>query len=345
LGALGAVLRSTALLKALKKKHPFSRLVWVTESPAQNLLLENPLIDEVLLASEVALHPLTSLTYSHAYSIDKSLKAHRLVQEFNTDKILGFRCDPISGGVLPASESARELWEIGLSDEKKFFKNSKTETQLIHEALELGPFLREEYLLRLSPTEQMVGQDRRRKWKDNRDQILIGMNVGCSSTIPYKKLSEDAQRKFIDRVKELWGSRVQIVLLGGREDLDLANRIAKERDVILSPMNLGLRDGISSLFACDIVVTGDSLGLHLGVALNKWVVAWFGPTCAHEIDLYDRGVKILSQVPCSPCWKRVCDRSIMCYDQVPLSDLIDGVEKGVKWKSLSSKQPFQETCS
>ena len=73
-----------------------------------------------------------------------------------------------------------------------------------------------------------------------------------------------------------------------------------------------------SVAACDMVISGDSLGLHMGIAMKKWCVAWFGPTCDQEIELYDRGVKVLANAPCSPCWKRVCDRKPMCYDLVDL---------------------------
>src|SRR5690606_25344124 len=121
--------------------------------------------------------------------------------------------------------------------------------------------------------------------------------------------------------------------------------IAKDLDVIISPMDRGLRDGMVSLAACDLIVTGDSLGLHMGVAFKKWVVAWFGPTCAHEIDLYERGVKVMASVSCSPCWKRQCNQPIMCYDQVPVQELLSGIEEGVKWKFSSSRPPSLEICS
>jgi heptosyltransferase-2 len=83
-----------------------------------------------------------------------------------------------------------------------------------------------------------------------------------------------------------------------------------------------------SMDACDVVVSGDSLGMHMAIALKKWTVAWFGPTCAHEIDLYDRGVHVLTAAPCSPCWKRSCNRTPMCYDRVSTTDIIQGVRAG-----------------
>src|SRR5690606_3919172 len=107
-----------------------------------------------------------------------------------------------------------------------------------------------------------------------------------------------------------------IVLLGGREDREDHVEIARQTSVILSPTDRGLRDGLISMGACDLVFSGDSLGLHMAIALRKWVVAWFGPTCEQEIDLYGRGVKLRTKAHCSPCWKRDCQQPVMCYDQV-----------------------------
>ncbi|NUM75056.1 hypothetical protein HUU40_11905, partial [candidate division KSB1 bacterium] len=66
-------------------------------------------------------------------------------------------------------------------------------------------------------------------------------------------------------------------------------------------------EGIVLENLADIVVSGDSLGMHIAIGLKKYVVAWFGLSCAAEIDLYDRGVKIIRDLPCAPCWKKVCD--------------------------------------
>ena len=70
--------------------------------------------------------------------------------------------------------------------------------------------------------------------------------------------------------------------------------------------------------------------MHMAIALKKWTVAWFGPTCAHEIDLYDRGYKALSKVACSPCWKRSCNKPEMCYDYVDFSEVVSGVKEGIE---------------
>ena len=59
-----------------------------------------------------------------------------------------------------------------------------------------------------------------------------------------------------------------------------------------------------------VVVTSDTLGMHLAIALKKKIVALFGPTCPQEIDLYDRGVKLFTSAPCAPCYKQTCPDAV-----------------------------------
>jgi heptosyltransferase-2 len=42
------------------------------------------------------------------------------------------------------------------------------------------------------------------------------------------------------------------------------------------------------IHSCRVVVSTDSLGLHLGLAMDKWVVGLFGPTDPSEIHGYGR---------------------------------------------------------
>lgn len=321
LEALGAVLRSTALLPAIKRRFPGSHVTWVTQAPAQALLEGNPFVDRLLTTTSDDLLILSALEFDCAFVVDKSLKAAGVLRATRADLIFGFRAEPGTGAILPATPAAQELWEIGLDDRLKFFENRKAETQLACEALELGPWRRDEYVLRLSAPERAASAARRARLAPA-GEAVIGINTGCSAQIPYKKLTVEAHRELVTRLSRRSGIRV--ALLGGAEDRERNERIGYGLDVAHTPFDRGLRDGLISVEACDVVVSGDSLGLHMAIALRKQVVAWFGPTCEQEIDLYGRGAKVLTKAPCSPCWKRSCARETMCYDLVSIEDVAAG---------------------
>lgn len=326
LGALGAVVRSTSLLRAMKRKYPSSMITWVTDAPAHHLLKNHPAIDRVLTTSEADLLQLSSLDFEIGFVVDKSLKACGVVSRTKVDQLFGFKVQGRNGAIVPATKAATELWELGLDDHKKFFVNQKPETQLMVEALEIGPYRRDEYWLPLTATEEKSAYSRRSEWLSlNNRQIIIGLNTGCSNVIAAKKWTVEYHRQVIARIlKEL--PQAEIVLLGGPEDTERNQRISQGLPVISSATESGLRDGLVSVAACDVIVTGDSLGMHMAISQKKQVIAWFGPTCAHEIDIYDRGFKLLAQSPCSPCWKRTCEKSIMCYDQVSLEEVLNALK-------------------
>lgn len=334
LGALGAVVRSTSLLRAMKRKFPSSMITWVTDAPAHHLLKNHPGIDRVLTTSPADLLALSSLEFEVAFVIDKSLKASGVLKHTTVDKVYGFTTLARNGAIVPATPAAQELWELGLDNDKKFFENKKPETQLLTEALELGPYQRDEYWLPLTPEEETEKQARKNHWLNKEHKnFVIGLNTGCSDVIAYKKLSVEFQRQIILKI-ETEIPQAQVVLLGGPEDTVRNREIGLGLDVVSSATDSGLRDGLISVAACDVVLTGDSLGMHMAISQKVPTVAWFGPTCAHEIDLYDRGAAILSKSSCSPCWKRSCDRPVMCYDQVSLEEVLHAL-KSCRSNSLS----------
>lgn len=344
LGAIGAVLRTTSILKAMKRKFPGSHITWVTDPPSDQLLKNHPLIDRVLTTRPEDLLSLSVLEFDVAFVIDKSLKANGVLKQTHCGQVFGFRAEPPHGAILPATSAAQELWSLGLDNHKKFFLNQKAETQLLIEALELGRFQRDEYDLPLCADEEKEVKRRHKLWQNNQP-LVLGVNTGCSSVIAYKKLSVEFQRQIIQTIKKQFA--VSVVLLGGPEDSGRNLQIGEGLEVIQSSTTSGLRDGLVSVAACDVVLTGDSLGMHMAVSQKKYVVAWFGPTCAQEIELYGRGEKILSKASCAPCWKRLCDQPRMCYDQVSLNEVLEALKRGFSQcqQTSLSKQPFSEICS
>jgi len=304
----------------------------------------HPLLDRVLTTGAEDLLALSSLEFDVTFMVDKSLKAAGVIRNVPSDQLFGFKVDPRGGAILPATAAASELWQLGLDNQQKFFVNQKAETQLMMEALELGPFARDEYFLPLTSAEKIESEKRRQEWRGPHS-FVIGINTGCSPTIPYKKLSTNFQRELVAEIQKHWN--VGIVLLGGPEDSERNQHIGEGLSVIQSETKSGLRDGLVSVAACDMVITGDSLGMHMAISQKKYVVAWFGPTCAQEIDLYDRGEKILTKAACAPCWKRLCHQNTMCYDQVSLSEIIAAIKRGFdQCQQISlSKQPSSEICS
>ena len=94
--------------------------------------------------------------------------------------------------------------------------------------------------------------------------------------------------------------------------------------------------GLNSLYeyidwinSCRMIVTSDSLGLHLCLALNKDVIALFGPTSAREVHMYSCGTALLSDAPydCMPCCKPVCSKKKQCMEYIAPERVYEHVKK------------------
>ncbi len=64
--------------------------------------------------------------------------------------------------------------------------------------------------------------------------------------------------------------------------------------------------------SCKIIVSNDSLGMHLGIALKKHVLALFGPTAYKEVQFYGKGKALIpNNLPeCMPCFKGKCEKEL-----------------------------------
>lgn len=338
LGALGAVLRATSILKPIRRKYSNARITWITDSPGHKLLEGNPMIDRVLISKPEDLLEAKSEEFDIAFCIDKSRKAVGIMESLSVDAQFGFSTDSY-GKIIPSNQEARELWEVGLDDNKKFFVNEKPETQLMTEALSLD-YQRDPYILFLSPDEMDLSFQRRSSWSDYGTRKIVGINTGCSNFLPYKKLSIEKNVELIKAIHKNFD--VAVVLLGGPEDTERNHKIASLCDAIPSPTTKGIRDGLSSVSACDLIFSGDSLGMHMSIALRKKTIAWFGSTCSHEIDLFDRGEKILAKVPCGPCWKRKCEEEKMCNENVSLKSILQAVSRQLGYEPSQTFNSVEE---
>ena len=86
---------------------------------------------------------------------------------------------------------------------------------------------------------------------------------------------------------------------------------------------------INWINSCRILVTNDSLGMHLAIALKKKLVALFGPSSHKEVYLYNRGIILIpeSSYTCIPCLKRECSQKTNCMEFIKPRKVAQAVKK------------------
>ena len=93
-----------------------------------------------------------------------------------------------------------------------------------------------------------------------------------------------------------------------------------------------IEEYIEWINSCQLLLTNDSLGLHIALALKKKVVALFGPTAHREVYLYGRGVAVLPEgnYQCLPCLLSKCSQNIFCMDNISIQQVFSAIEKLLK---------------
>jgi heptosyltransferase-2 len=328
LDALGAVLMTTALLPAVKRRDPASTVHWMTLPSAMPLLENNPLIDRVWPYDFETVTILQSIRYHRLYSVDKSPRSNALAMMVPAGEKLGFGLDR-NGAIVPFNREAEYAYRLGLDDRLKFKENRVTGVRFLAQALKLD-YRQDEYILEMTDDEKGLAREFRRKNRISDGDTVIGFNTGCSDLFPNKKMTVDQHLWLIKRMRKAM-PKARLVLLGGRAETERNREIAKRAGpfVISSPTEEGLRRGIVYLQACDLVVTGDTSAMHMAIALKKWVVAWFGLSCSSEIELFGRGEKIVSKLECAPCWKKACDH-LSCVKQLDMGAVLAAALRGCR---------------
>ncbi len=80
--------------------------------------------------------------------------------------------------------------------------------------------------------------------------------------------------------------------------------------------------------SCRTLVTSDSLGLHIAMALRKSVVVLYGPTNANETYLYGRGVGLYpTGYDCLPCFSPTCHQPVHCLKTIQPEQVAEAVRK------------------
>lgn len=324
LDAPGDVLRTTSILGALKEKYPGSHITWVTRKEAAPFFENNGLVDRVLEYSAKTLVLLGAEEFDLVINPDAATDGALAAEVAGAKEKAGFGYDK-RGYVYPFNERAERWFNMGLFDDLKK-TNTLTYQRLIldmvgldAEALTPAGY---ETVLRLSDDERLFADDWARSVRLGSGGgvgkgPVIGLNTGAGGRWPLKKWTLKGYSKLIEMVGSgLPGARV--VLYGGPEERERNKRLAAEHGglVLDTGTENTLREFSSLVGLCDIMVTGDTMAMHVAIALGKKVVVLFGPTSHAEIELYGRGVKVYADMVCLCCYARECELKPNCMELI-----------------------------
>ena len=184
------------------------------------------------------------------------------------------------------------------------------------------------------PSPQIILREEDRKWADQalKDlgilgvKSLIGMNPGATYGLA-KCWYPERFGELGKRLSEKW--EVSILLFGKEEERPIVQEIL--RHLGAKGIDLTGKTGLLQLAAllerCHLLVTNDTGTMHVATAVGTPVVALFGSTDPLTTGPWGNGhVVVRKEIPCSPCWKRICPTDHQCMELITVDEVEEVVD-------------------
>jgi len=323
LDAVGDVLRTTSILPALREKYPGSRITWITKGPSLPLFFNNPCVERVFDLADAGL-VLGTDEFDLVINLDASPLSSRLAAMARGGEKLGYLYSE-KGNVHPANAEALEWFLLGIFDDLKK-ENRKTYQAIALEICGLPPGSDKRPILVLGEEEGRLALDFARK-SGLKGSPVFGFNTGAGGRWEHKKWTMEGYLNLARLLKKEFPD-CAILLYGGPEERERNARLKESfPEFIDTGTGNSLREFSSLIGLCDLLVTGDTLAMHIAIALKKKLVVLFGPTSAPEIELYGSGEKLVPDVPCVSCYRASCDVSPTCMEGIRPEEVYRAVKR------------------
>jgi len=315
LDAIGDVLRTTCLLPVIANKWPGMGITWITRPESVPLLENNPFITEIVPYDTDALVHLSSRTFDRVINLDAGKISSGMATIAEAKEKIGYVLHK-DGYVKGTNEAAEEWLRMGVFDDLKK-ANQRSYQGIMCSILGLSN-KGMKYVLELTEAEKAEGGRHLLRIGLNSDKPIIGIHTGGGGRWRLKQWDEKNFLALISELGHELGGIAQILLFGGPLERELNRWImAKSNGLVFDAgCKNEIRHFASLVNCCSIVLSGDSLAMHIALAMKRRTVVLFGPTSNTEIELFGLGEKVIPDLDCLSCYKKECDFVPNCMDSI-----------------------------
>ena len=338
LGALGDVVRTTSLLPGLKRLDPATELTWITSAGAVPLVSHHPDVRVVRTAEETG--SWREEAWDWVISLDDGRVACHLASQLRSSQLSGaYRA---ADGSLRYTPDLAEWFGMGLlrPDElgglaeanRLKLANARTYGRILYDGLGLeGPV--ERPAVQLPPAARreaarLAGELRHAGTGGAEGRALVALNTGAGGRWKYKSWGEEQSAAMAARLHDELD--VSVAVTGGVDEAVRNARIvalAARPGVVAAPVLSDLLVFTALLGECDLVVSSDSLAMHLAISQGVRTLVFFGPTSDAEIDLFDRGEKVVTPLECRRCYLSDCDVRPHCMASITVERMFEAAAR------------------
>ncbi len=336
LRAVGDVVLSTIVLENLRAAFPKSRIDFLTESANKEIVLSNPVLNQVIVLEKSRLSALPFFK-----RLFPSLRLLRNVRNQQYDYVFDFFGNPRSAFITWISAAkVRVGYDYRI---RRFAYNVVVPSRAdkVHEA---DWHLDALSALNLPVSSRKLDVSIGRGSKNFAETFWAQANLGGQRTValcfsggwPAKRWPLDRFAHLADRLQEIYDARILILWGPGEKERALElQALASKTTVLIPESNLAQLAAI--LEKADMLVTTDSGPMHIAAAMSTPCVALFGPTNAKLQGPFGEmhEVVLKTGLECLGCNRLDCSHPA-CMTGLTVSDVLAAVERCVAKNDLFS---------
>lgn len=318
LSSLGDIVHALPAFQALRRRFPAARITWIAEPSGAALLALFPGIDQVL-AFDLKSRPGLAAKAGYLARFVRSWRGQ-------FDALFDFQ------GLIKSSLLAFLLGGTRLGFHRR---NAREPLAALLYSRRAAPFpeqrhviLKNLHLLTLAGIVTTEVEYPQRQWQPSAELagILAASRLGAGGWIvlnvggnwPSKLLSES---QWLRIARGLGGERPLVVLWGNEREKSLAESIARQSDARIAPF-MGFADLIYFISRAWLVISGDTLALHLADMTRTPAVGVFGPSSPlRNGPLFPGSCTVQHPLACSFCYRRRCD-TMACMRDIKIEDIM-----------------------
>jgi heptosyltransferase I len=323
LSAIGDVLVTTPVTRAIRKRYPDAHVTWLVEPKAADILSGNPYVDEVLVFRRPrgpAIVPavLRLMPHLHRRRFDWALDFQGLLRSAVVARLSGARrvagLLPTREGcrlfydqtvlVPPDEESARQrclslLRVLGIesTDRRLVLEVREPELDAAAQALKAAGLRRRERYACLVP-----GTTWKQKHWPEEHWARLCRELSSRLGVTPVWLGGPGERSLVARLREA----------GGTRSINLAGRTS-------------LKSAAAVLQGAELTVAVDTALMHASVAVETPTVGLFGASGWPAYGDYERFLLLREPLACSPCMHRpTCHGAYPCMQSLTPERVVQG---------------------
>lgn len=289
-GALGDVVRNQYLVDLLKKTNPNYKIFFFTSYDAFELVKNNKNIFKIIFS----INEIKLINFDHIYSFEDDINIIKSLSQLNYNKLTGLF---FSNRVVRYTPNASKWFDMGIYSKFGIKKadilkrsNRSTHAKIFSNILNLDfknitPFFYGDIYKEKLMRDKLTGN------------FVIGINPFAGSRWPSKSIDYKRFYILVMYIKNYMmdiNINFKIILFSNNNNKECLLYKNNKSYIEIVDTKDSLFDLAALVKQCNLLISTDSLIMHLAISQNIPNVAFFSPTSASEIDSFGLCKKVKS---------------------------------------------------